>query len=343
MGDSFYRAFEERHRGTREVIKTRLHIYKPFLDPLKLQYPDAMVFDLGCGRGEWLQVLAEWGFAARGFDTDQGMLAACHETGLRADAIDAIEALQSAADESLAMVSAFHLAEHIPFPDLQRLVSEALRVLKPAGLLVLETPNPENIVVGTAGFYLDPTHHRPLPPGLLAFLPEHYGFHRTKVLRLQEASWLTAGTATSVLNVLRDTSADYAVIAQKDGAGGSLTCFDAAFGGEVGLTLEAVGTYYDANLEARARVTESLAQQALARAEQAESAATQAQADTRDALIRCQAAEQGALQGQASAREAQEQARQARAYVESLLASKSWRVTAPLRALVDLIKMIRGR
>lgn len=336
MSTSFYRAFEERHRGTREAIKARLQAYRPFIEPLKALHAEAPALDLGCGRGEWLQVLAEWGIAARGVDTDEGMLAACREAGLAATAIDAVAALEGAADESLAMVSAFHLAEHIPFPALQELVRQALRTLRPGGLLVLETPNPENIVVGTAGFYLDPTHQRPLPPGLLAFLPEHYGFRRTKVLRLQEAPWLRAETATSVLSVLRDTSADYAVVAQKQGPANALAGFDAAFAAEAGLTLEAVATYYDANLDSRGRAAESAAQQSRERAEQAEAAAGQA-------LVRCQAAEQAAVEAQASAREAQEGVRQVQARIEALLASKSWRLTAPLRAFLDALNAVRGK
>lgn len=79
-----------------------------------------------------------------------------------------------------------HIVEHIPFEDIQTLVQEAFRVLTPAGLLILETPNPENIQVATSGFYIDPTHTRPIPSQLLSFLPEYYGFKRTKILRLQE-------------------------------------------------------------------------------------------------------------------------------------------------------------
>jgi O-antigen chain-terminating methyltransferase len=39
----------------------------------------------------------------------------------------------------------------------------------PGGLLILETPNPENLVVGACTFWYDPTHIRPLPPAMMRF------------------------------------------------------------------------------------------------------------------------------------------------------------------------------
>src|SRR5437763_8718032 len=83
---SFYRAFEDRYRGAREIIKDRLRAYARFTDPLLgLPRPAGLApaaLDLGCGRGEWLELLGEAGFAARGVDLDDGMLAACRERGL---------------------------------------------------------------------------------------------------------------------------------------------------------------------------------------------------------------------------------------------------------------------
>ena len=92
MTTQFYRAFEDRYRGSREVIKSRLRTYQPFLGALLARYPGAPALDLGCGRGEWLELLTEQGFRARGVDLDAGMLAACLERGLDASHADALAA-----------------------------------------------------------------------------------------------------------------------------------------------------------------------------------------------------------------------------------------------------------
>lgn len=164
MSSDFYRTFEEKFRGPRELVKSRLRVYLPFLRPLRGSFSTALAVDLGCGRGEWLELLYEQGFEAEGVDLDDGMLAACRDLGLKVQTGDALGYLTALPDDSQAIVSGFHLVEHIPFQVLLQLVAEALRVLKPGGLLILETPNPENIIVGATNFYIDPTHHRPIPP-----------------------------------------------------------------------------------------------------------------------------------------------------------------------------------
>jgi O-antigen chain-terminating methyltransferase len=113
------------------------------------------------------------------------------------------------------LVTAFHVVEHLPFSRVHTLVKEALRVLQPGGLLILETPNPENPGVGAHTFYLDPTHEKPLPPDLLAFLPEHCGFRQTRILRLQEPAGLADTPCPSLNDVLFNASPDYAVVARK--------------------------------------------------------------------------------------------------------------------------------
>lgn len=247
--DDFYRAFEDRFRGSRELIRSRLTVYLPFIEPLKSVYGEPAAVDLGCGRGEWLELLAENGFDARGVDLDEGMLAACRERGLPATQGDAIAFLQELPDESQAIVSGFHIAEHLPFAQLQLLVREALRVLKPAGLLILETPNPENFSVSSLTFHLDPTHRNPLPPALLSFLPEHYGFARVKVLRLAEQPELRDSDTASLGQVLGGVSPDYAVIAQKAAAKAQL--FDSAFNKEFGLDPHVLIERFDRQLQAQ--------------------------------------------------------------------------------------------
>lgn len=235
MTDWFYRAFEDRYRGNRATIRDRLTVYLPFVQPLAR--PGAVALDLGCGRGEWIELLGETGFAAEGVDLDEGMLAACRERGLKVTNGDAVAVLRARPEASAAVVSAFHLVEHIPFDLVQTLIAEALRVLQPGGLLILETPNPENLVVGASSFYDDPSHLRPLPPKLLAFAVEHGGFARNNVLRLQEAAHLRGTGPVQLFDVLAGVSPDYAVVAQKSGAPAELASLDALFAATYGVDL----------------------------------------------------------------------------------------------------------
>jgi SAM-dependent methyltransferase len=184
MDNDFYIRFENRFRGSRESIKDRVKIYLPIVEPLKTMYPDSPVIDVGCGRGEWLELLKEHGWQAVGVDTNSSMVELCRELGLNAVVGDAVEYLGTVESESVSMVSGFHIAEHLPFDLLVELVNEAHRVLLPGGILILETPNPENYRVGALTFYLDPTHHNPLPPPLIQFLAEDLGFSKSHILRL---------------------------------------------------------------------------------------------------------------------------------------------------------------
>ena len=246
----FYRAFEDKHRGSRALILERLKIYLPFVLPLQEIYPSTKIVDLGCGRGEWLQLLKQHDFEASGVDIDEQMLTACRELLLPVMHADALSYLAQQSADSLSAISAFHVVEHIAFSDLQQLVTEAFRVLKPGGLLIMETPNPENIIVGTNNFYLDPSHQKPIPQQLLSFVAEFQGFARVKVLRLQENPNLHDKDAIALTDVIGGVSPDYAVIAQKAAEPALLAQFDNAFNQEYGLSLPELLGRWEQNVAA---------------------------------------------------------------------------------------------
>jgi len=245
MSDTFYRAFEERYRGSRELIKDRLRAYTPFIAPLATLYPGAPSLDLGCGRGEWLELSMEQGFAASGVDLDEGMLAACRERGLSVQTADAMATLRELPDASLALVSAFHLVEHLPFADVQQLIHESLRVLLPGGLLIMETPNPENLIVGTNHFYLDPSHVKPVPHLLLGFMVDFAGFTRHTVMRLQGSKPDNGTARLGLLAVLQDVSADYGVVAQKQADADIFARFAVPFESTYGTPLVEMAAQFD--------------------------------------------------------------------------------------------------
>lgn len=158
---------------------------------------------------------------AEGLDASDAMVHECRQRGLVATHGDALGHLKTVEPNSLAAVTAMHVVEHLPYADLIRLFGEAFRVLRPGGVIVFETPNPENVLVGSCSFWNDPTHTRPLPPEILLHLAEWRGFAGTEVMRLHPyEKWQhlpAEGDAAlaSRLNELFYGAQDYAVIARK--------------------------------------------------------------------------------------------------------------------------------
>lgn len=183
-GDSLYLMLEDQFRGTREDIKSRLAKYLPYLQPAEDVTTQCPVLDLGCGRGEWLELLRENGLKATGVDLNATFVSYCQELGLDVTLGDVIADLQQRPDNSLTCISSFHLVEHLPWPALVDLVDAVVRVLKPGGIVILETPNPENVQVGSKNFYFDPTHKNPIPPLLLKFLLDARGFADIEILHI---------------------------------------------------------------------------------------------------------------------------------------------------------------
>jgi len=184
--DSFYMALEDQFRGSRELISRRCETYIPVVRRAVECARGGIVLDIGCGRGEWLRVLGEQGVDAYGIDLNEMMVLECQARGLDARETEAIEHLRGLADASVAVVTGMHIIEHIPFPSVVTLFDEVRRVLKPGGVVVFETPNPENLDVGACNFYMDPTHLHPLPPLLIEFTALARGFDEVEIRRLTD-------------------------------------------------------------------------------------------------------------------------------------------------------------
>lgn len=182
--DAFYVAFEAQFRGSRADIINRLRIYIPLIGEAKIGTEDAPVLDVGCGRGEWLELLRESGYVARGLDINRVMIEQCRARGFDVREGDVLDYLRSISDASLGAVTGFHIIEHLPFKVLMQLFDEVVRVLKPGGMVIFETPNPGNVLVGSNTFYLDPTHRNPLPSSLIQFLAESRGLCQVKIMKV---------------------------------------------------------------------------------------------------------------------------------------------------------------
>ena len=182
--DAFYSAFEERFRGAEADIAEQLRFYLPWLEKHQIGMPGMPILDLGCGRGEWLSLLSAAGLEAYGVDTNRVFVAACREKGLRVTEEDALAHLRGLPDAHLGAVTGFHIIEHLPLDVLVNLIDETVRVLKPGGLAIFETPNAQNVLVGSHNFYLDPTHVRPIPCLVAQFLLEARGLCNVEILQL---------------------------------------------------------------------------------------------------------------------------------------------------------------
>lgn len=175
-----YLELERRFRGTEEEIRERLQPYLPRLRDLP-----GPVLDLGCGRGEALEIFDQHGIQAQGVDASARMVAACREKGLEVREGNLFEVLAGTQAGSLGGIVSFHVVEHLPARDLDRLVRLAHGALAPEGVLALETPNPLSLVAGGRNFWIDPTHRRPVHPRSLELLYELAGFDDVEVLELR--------------------------------------------------------------------------------------------------------------------------------------------------------------
>ncbi len=215
--DALYADFEEHFRGGAADITDRLRVYLPDVRA-GVGGPDGRVLDLGCGRGEWLSLLAGEGIAARGIDANRIQVEFCRAAGLDVVEGDVFALLAAVPDASTDVVTAFHLIEHLTYDRLVELLDHAVRILRPAGLLILETPNPDNVLVGSCQFYLDPTHRHPLPSPLVKFLAAARGLRDVEVRPLHpspEYERLDGSDVAARLNRYFYGPRDYAVLGFK--------------------------------------------------------------------------------------------------------------------------------
>ena len=182
--DDFYLQLEDKFRGSESLIKDRLGFYTSYIAKLDKKLQKTPFLDIGCGRGEFLDLLNKNHQKARGLDLSSAMVKRAKERGYDVVEEDALSYLSAQKSEVFAGVSGFHLVEHIPFEQLIRLFNECYRTIKQDGMVIFETPNPENLTVGSLNFYYDPSHLHPLPPLLLAFCLEYSGFKNVEILPL---------------------------------------------------------------------------------------------------------------------------------------------------------------
>lgn len=178
----FYHDFEEHFRGSQNDIRHRLEVYIPLVLKRGKTFTDKVILDLGCGRGEMMDVLRENGADnVLGIDSNSIQLQICRGKGHTVLEQDCLAYLCGLDSGTVDYIFAIQLIEHLPFETMLAFFSECGRVLKKGGMLICETPNCENMITATKYFYVDPSHQHPIHPELARFIAERSGFSGVEI------------------------------------------------------------------------------------------------------------------------------------------------------------------
>tara|TARA_B100000315_G_scaffold212472_1_gene209863 strand:- start:6769 stop:7995 length:1227 start_codon:yes stop_codon:yes gene_type:complete len=173
--DYNYLTFEKKFRGKEEDIKKRFEVYAPF-------FKGAInVLDIGCGRGEFLEIMRNENVSSIGIDTNEDMVYLCKQKKINVEQADALTYLSSAEDDSFGGIFASHIIEHFHYELLVEFVKLCQAKLKNGAPIVFETPNPLSLVVSATNFYLDLSHVKPIHPEAAKFLLESHGFKDVQI------------------------------------------------------------------------------------------------------------------------------------------------------------------
>lgn len=176
-----YGRFAERFRGTEEYVKAGQQFYLPYFRACR------NVLDIGCGRGEFLEMMQAAGIGAKGIDLGEESVATCRHKTLDAEVADLFAYLENLPEASLDGIFCSQVVEHLPPERLPEMIRLCASRLQPNGVIAIETPNPECLAIFATHFYLDPTHQRPVPHPLLAFYLEEFGVGNIEVRKLAPA------------------------------------------------------------------------------------------------------------------------------------------------------------
>ncbi len=173
--DSDYAAYENAYRGADKIISERLNYYLKWLNNIETSKKN-YVLDLGCGRGEFVELLNNNKIHAYGIDLNVISVKHAKEKNINVKCADIFKELKKTKPETLPAISAFHVIEHFDFTELQSFLQLSATRIKKGGMLLLETPNALNLQVAASDFYKDPTHVRPVHPVAIEFWLKRAGF-----------------------------------------------------------------------------------------------------------------------------------------------------------------------
>jgi len=219
-----YFLFEQKFRGSEDEVKNNQRVY------LKYFSPGDKVVDIGCGRGEFMELLVEMGAKAKGIDLNEDFVEYCKDKDLDVENADAITYLKMVEGDSLDGIFMAHLVEHLEFEELYTLLELCYEKIKKNSRVIVETPNPRTLSIFTNAFYADPTHIKPVHPETLKFLLDTIGFKKIEVNHYEHSkvnysipllvgenvhNLFDFNNGINVLNSMLFGYQDYTVVAQK--------------------------------------------------------------------------------------------------------------------------------
>ena len=180
MKSDFYFDFENRFRGKSESILDQFSMYDSLVDTVISHNNSPRFIDIGSGRGEWISKWSNRTSSCIGIEYDPAMVSFCRNKNFNIIEGDALDTLKQVDSSSASLITMFHIIEHIAYDKLFKIVNECYRVLNDNGVLILETPSIDNLLVSSKLFYLDHTHINHINPEGFKFSLEKSGFKKVK-------------------------------------------------------------------------------------------------------------------------------------------------------------------
>ena len=215
MDKNYYLEFENEFRGTRKLVMEKLSEYDSLIELSIEGLESPKLIDIGCGRGEWLERWHKLVPNSYGIECDRDMIKLCRSKGFNIIEGDALQALKNISTGSITVITIFHMIEHIEYRKLMNLLRECYRVLSKSGILIIETPSIDNLIVGTNTFHLDHTHITKINPEGLTFAIKKEGFDNVKHFFIHPGP-LANSNHSKITRIFNGIAQDVLFIASKD-------------------------------------------------------------------------------------------------------------------------------
>ena len=214
MKSDYYFDFENKFRGDRQKILNIFSSYEPLIEIALEGKSSPILIYVGCGRGEWLQRCQNKFYKSIGIESDSYMVKLCREHGLSVIEGDAIDQLSKFEANSISVITIFHVIEHLEFNKLQKMICECHRILSDDGILIMETPSIDNLIVSTKTFYIDHTHINHINPEAVSFYLEKAGFNNVKYYYINGGP-LQDSHPLKITRILNGVAQDLCIISTK--------------------------------------------------------------------------------------------------------------------------------